>query len=793
MKLFIDPFNKKEALGDLFGIFFEDINHGADGGLYGELVQNRSFEFDPIDNESYHHLTAWEKIENGGQVRLLIETGGAVSPRNPHYLGIDVIQPARGEDEEAGVCNTGFNSGIPLREGATYDFTCYAKREQSLEEPVKVSLRGRDGQVYASKEIFLTTDWQKYELELTAGTTDYEGRLGITCGGRGKVYLDFVSLFPADTYKGRPNGLRRDLAEALEVMHPKFMRFPGGCLVHDGSLDAQARDSQYRWKNTIGPLEERPARRSNWGYNQTLGLGYFEYFQFCEDIKAKPLPVLPAGYNPHYHRAAPLDQLGPWIEDALDLIEFANGAEDTPWGKIRAELGHPAPFGLEYLGIGNEEVGEEFFERFDVIYEAVHKKYPGIKVVGTSGPFAAGGEFDRGWANARRNGIALVDEHYYQAPEWFLANHHRYDSYPKDGTKVFLGEYASWGNTWFNALAEASYMIGLERSAGKVGLVCYAPLLCNAGYVNWQPDLIWFDNHQIMRTANYYVQKLFMEHQGSRLVQIRAEDVPENEMWTGNPENLPGKLILSTDDSASAYTEISVTCEDTGEVKRYQDCILDRGQELVLQDLDCVNYTVRLKARELRGFKGFRIGFGCRDRENQFYWLLGGWQNQDNILGEKIHGRGSDLSQYQFSVEKGREYALELQVRGRHISTFVDGKKYHDVEAKPVAAEPLYYSASVEEETGDLLMKAVNMTDTDREVLIQVEGLAGGSCRVYYMGGWEMECKNELGKPEQIYPRETSFSIEGDTFRYCYPGKSLTVFRIHGEERDFVLNEDSHD
>lgn len=787
MKLWINPDNRGKAVGDLFGIFFEDLNHAADGGLYAELVQNRSFEFAPIDNENYDHLTAWEKLETGGEVRLVVETGNPVSHKNPHYLGIDIIHPALGEGEETGVCNTGFNEGIPYIQGGVYYFTCYAKREQSPEAPVTVSLRGKNGQIYASREILLTTEWKKYELELTSPVTDFSGRLGITAGGRGKVYLDFVSLFPADTYKGRRNGMRKDIAEALEELHPKFMRFPGGCLIHDGSLDPDARDSLYRWKNTIGPLEDRPARRSNWGYNQTLGLGYFEYFQFCEDIGAKPLPVLPAGYNPHYHRAVPMEELQAWIDDALDLIEFANGSEETPWGKKRAQLGHPAPFGMEYLGIGNEEVGEAFFDRFDVIFEAVHKKYPEIKIVGTSGPNAAGGEFERGWANARKNEIALVDEHYYMSPEWFLANQHRYDGYPEDGPKVFLGEYASRGNTWYNALAEASYMIGLERNVGKVGLACYAPLLCNADYVNWQPDMIWFDNHQLMRTSSYYVQKLFMNNQGDRLVEIRGEEMPENEVWTQVADRISGKFILAACDSKVEYREISVTNEDTGEIRDYPDCTLEKKQKLVLQDMDCVRYSIRMKAKEIAGFTGFQFYFGCRDEENYLYLVIGGWQNQDTLLGEKTNGRASDLSQSLLSVERDREYAIELRVNGRRMTLFVDGVKYHDIESRPIVAEPLYYSASVEEQTGDILIKGVNVTDKARDAAVHVEGVTGGSGLAYRMCGWEPDSENELGKPEWIRPEESSFSFSGSDFACSFPERSVTVLRIRRQRDEGCL------
>jgi hypothetical protein len=405
MKVIIETQKPKEEIKDLFGLFFEDLNHAADGGLYAELIQNRSFEFDPIDNKNYHSLTAWEKIEKEGELSFYIETENPVSGKNPHYLVMEVTKPGK----EVGVKNLGFGAGIPLKEREGYYFTCYAKNEKEASGVIKVSLCSKSGEIYCENIFSLTKDWKKYEVEYLSPVTDYEARLAITIEEAEKVALDFVSLFPKDTYKGRRNGVRKDIALLLEDMKPKFMRFPGGCLVHDGSLSSADRDSMYRWKNTIGPLEHRPATRNNWGYNQTLGLGYYELFQLCEDIGAKPLPVMAAGYDPHHKRAVPMEEMQEWIDDALDLIEFANGEADTKWGSIRASMGHAAPFGMEYLGIGNEEVGEEFFPRFEVIYRAVREKYPDIQLIGTSGPFAVGTAYDRGWESAIENKVDLVD------------------------------------------------------------------------------------------------------------------------------------------------------------------------------------------------------------------------------------------------------------------------------------------------------------------------------------------------------------------------------------------------
>lgn len=511
--------NKKASMSDFYGIFFEDINHAADGGLYGEMIRNRAFEFSPMDNPSYQALTAWKRIEEGGaSVSSFVSNKSPFSKRNPNYLILEINKAGT----RAGIKNLGYNSGIAVKENESYNFSCYAKSDKPCE--ITVSIDNAYGEVITEKSLNITSnEWTEYSFTLTSPVDDFSAVLAVTSKQECKFCLDFVSLFPVKTYKNRKNGMRNDIAEMLAALKPKFMRFPGGCLIHDGTLNSDDRNSMYRWKNTIGAVTDRPSRRNNWRYNQSLGLGYFEYFQFCEDIGAKPLPVLPAGYNPHMEQAVPLDEMQEWIDDALDLIEFANGTADTKWGKIRCDMGHAEPFNLEYLAVGNEEVGQGFWDRYDLFHKSIKEKYPQIKIINSAGPFPQGGEFERGWNNAKKNGSDLVDEHYYTSPEWMLANCHRYDNMPSDGPKVFLGEYASWGNTYYNALIEAAYMTGLENNAHAIGLVCYAPLLCNVDYINWQPDMIWFDNHRVYGSANYYVQKMFMNCTGNNLLDVKHD------------------------------------------------------------------------------------------------------------------------------------------------------------------------------------------------------------------------------------------------------------------------------
>ncbi|HEX7712566.1 MAG TPA: alpha-L-arabinofuranosidase C-terminal domain-containing protein [Bacillota bacterium] len=768
---------KGVALNDLYGVFFEDLNHAADGGLYAELVQNRSFEFNPIDNPGYHALTAWEKIERGGgKAEIHVEESNPLNARNPHYLVIDVLEPGNG----AGIVNSGYNTGIPLKQGQNYKFSCYARRDFNWNTPLQIILESADGATYGEAAILVkASGWVKYEATLTADTTDYNGRLAIITKGQGKLYLDMVSLFPEKTFKNRPNGMREDIARMIADMKPKFVRFPGGCLVHDGSLEPDARDSMYRWKNTLGDVAQRSARRNGWRYNQTFGLGYYEYFLFCEDIGAKPLPVLPAGYDPHHRRIIPIEELQPWIDDALDLIEFANGDISTPWGVRRAELGHPEPFGLEYLAIGNEEVGEPFFERYTHFHRAVKGKYPEIKIINTSGPFAAGGEYERGWKSAQENKSDLVDEHYYQTPEWFLANYHRYDNFKADEPKVFLGEYASWGNTYYNALVEAAYMTGLEKNVHAVGMACYAPLLCNADYVNWKPDMIWFNNHEVYGTANYYVQKLFMNHQGDHLLKVQANGFVPCKPRKGEP--ITGKISVAGDKTAARFYEIKLQNNDTGEMKLYNDVLTDTESGLVeLGETDWENYSLSLKARKGGGIKGFIISYGEKEPQNRLFWEIGGWQNQDSLVSARVNGRNSCLTQSLFTVEANREYRLDLEVAGRHIRTYIDGELINDTEDKLLEIEQLYYSASAESSTGDVIIKVVNVQEQPVAAQVVLDGMKKKSImgKIYEMSGYELNNENSFEYPQLVVVKQKKFSLDSHIFDYEFPKHSITVFRF---------------
>ena len=506
----------------MYGIFFEDINFGADGGLYAELVKNRSFEFE-------NPFGGWVPFGN-----VSVQTQKPCFDRNPHYVRLSYEKELTG----TGLDNEGFN-GIGIKEGEKYDFSLYA-RTWSGDAPVKlrINLVNSRNDLYEQKEIEVSgKEWKKYTVVLTPGTTEARSRLRITMATKGTVDLEHISLFPQKTFNNRPNGMRADLAQALKDLKPGVFRFPGGCIV-EGTNKA----TRYQWKNTIGPVENRPININRWNYTfphkkfpdyyQSYGLGFFEYFQLSEDIGAEPLPVLNCGLSCQYENQdpnenCPVDELQPYIDDALDLIEFANGPVTGKWGKIRADMGHPAPFNLKLIAIGNEQWGPLYPERLELFVKAIRAKYPEIKIIGSSGPQSEGADFDYLWPEMKRLKVDLVDEHFYRSPEWFLNGAKRYDSYDRQGPKVFAGEYAchpaNRENSFLAALCEAAFMTGFERNADVVHLCTYAPLFAHVDAWQWRPDLIWFDNLSLVKTPNYYVQQLYGHNAGTNVVPLTMQ------------------------------------------------------------------------------------------------------------------------------------------------------------------------------------------------------------------------------------------------------------------------------
>lgn len=499
----------------LIGIFFEDINYAADGGLYAELVRNRDFEFTNADRREWNAQTAWTL--NGENMGFSIETVDPIHENNSHYAVLDVKQ--RG----SGLVNEGFD-GIPLKKGEKYDFSVFARSPEGNNKSLLVRLVDKKGKVYGSASFKgISSAWKKYSAVITANETVADALLEIVPQTEGKVALDMISLFPQKTFNGRKNGLRTDLAQTLADLRPRFVRFPGGCVAHGDGLG-----NIYRWKNTIGPLESRKPDRNLWGYHQTMGLGYFEYFQFCEDIGAEPLPVLAAGVpcqnsgTGGYGQQCgiPIDDMQDYIQEIFDLIEWANGdPKKNEWAKMRADAGHPQPFNLKYIGIGNEDlISDVFEERFVMIVKAIQEKYPEMIIVGTAGPFYEGSDYTEGWRIATETGIQMIDEHYYVPPGWFIHNQDYYDRYDRTKPQVYLGEYAAHTlgrrRNIEAALTEALHLANIERNGDIVALTSYAPLLAKEGRTQWNPDLIYFNNTEIKPSVGYYVQKLYGQNAG---------------------------------------------------------------------------------------------------------------------------------------------------------------------------------------------------------------------------------------------------------------------------------------
>lgn len=513
----------------MYGIFFEDINYAADGGLYAEMVKNRSFEFP----QSLLGWTTFGKME--------VKDDGPFD-RNPHYVR---LLPSGHNDKYTGLENEGF-FGVTFHKDSVYKFSAYMRTPEKAAK-IRVELCNpasmKESQVYASHTFDVNSkEWTKYSCELKPDDSCEKGVLRVFLVHPDQpVDMEHISMFPANTWKGRENGMRRDLAQALYDLKPGVFRFPGGCIVEGTEVP-----DRYQWKNTVGPVENRPTNLNRWLYTfphrlypdyfQSGGLGFYEYFQLSEDFGAEPLPIINVGLvcqyqNWHQDESIPLDSLQPYIDDALDLIEFANGATDTKWGKLRADMGHPEPFNMKYLGVGNEQWGKQYVTRLEPFIKVLREKHPEIKVVGSSGPNSEGEDFDYLWPEMKRLKADLVDEHFYRPETWFLAQGLRYDKYDRKGPKVFAGEYACHGkgkkyNHFYPSLLEAAFMTGLERNADVVEMATYAPLFAHVEGWQWRPDLIWFDNSRSMKSGSYYVQQLYGLNKGDRVLPLTMDGKP---------------------------------------------------------------------------------------------------------------------------------------------------------------------------------------------------------------------------------------------------------------------------
>lgn len=819
----------------LYGLFLEDINFTADGGLYAEKIKNRSFEFSSMatggEKCGWYTLgdAAFEVIDGSSDRSWLNEN-------NPKYARV-----SNQSGSPSGIGNEGFLDGLSIVKNEVYNFSGYFKAADGYNGKITVSLQDANGNKYGETTIEgIKKEWWKFEAQLTATATMNTGLKLYVLLDNCTVDMDMISLFPADTYKGRENGLRKDIAEALEELSPKFLRFPGGCVVEGESLH-----NAYSWKDSIGngmeftingevtygDVATRPLAENLWGnqnttsknpYYMTYGLGFYEYFLLCEDLGASPVPILNAGLScliqgtRRVGSPAEAEEIGSpefeqYVQDALDLVEFCKGDASTEWGAIRIGMGHEEPFDLTYIGIGNEQWGNEYFSRYDAFKAAFDQVaidnpelYGDITLIVANGPVSTD---SYAWNKIKLYGAdyaGLVDEHYYMVPNWFLTNTTRYDSYDRSSTKVFLGEYAAKSNNMEAALAEAAYMTGLERNGDVVELASYAPLFGNITSNQWTPDMLWFKNDGIWKSVNYYVQKLFSNNKSDKVL---------NSTLTGSSlisVNLSGKAGVGTWMTSATFDNIKVENNETGEELYYDDFSSDTlgsletiegswsiedgqlkqsrtgnprntitGDAAFLGDVNWTNYTLTLTATKLSGDEGFLIPFAVKDENNYYHWNLGGWGNTVSCLEQISSGSKSGqiaATVQNCKIETGKAYEIRIVVKDNKIECYLDGKGLINYTVPKVES---VFQVTGLADNGDMIVKIVNVSDKEQNIMIQTNDLqvTGSSAQAYVLAAESLSDMNKPNDPDLVTIKESSVNVS-NAFIYTAPRHSVIVLRI---------------
>ncbi len=854
----IDAANEMHDISDLlFGIFFEDINFAADGGLYAEKAVNRSFEFTEV--AAGDQLYGWSTV-GGASVEVKVnDTANCLNENNTNYAVV-----TNSGDVPSGVANVGFLDGMSVEDGASYRFSVWAK-----------GLDGYDGRIYAEICVDgnsvgtavidgITDAWAKYELVLTSSQTASQNVTLQVLVDNGAVALDMVSLFPVDTFKGRENGMRKDLAVMLEELQPKFLRFPGGCII-----EGYDRYSAYNWKDSIGVDSQGNPLYFNGGYGDvaarkqgmniwtdfaatddpypsfmTYGLGFFEYFQLAEDIGAVGVPVLNCGLFCQMRGKGPVAMDTPefeqYVQDMHDLVEFCRGDENTKWGRVRASLGYSEPFELRYICIGNENEGTDYFERYEAFLDSFNSAkqekpalYEGIELIYSagasdathSGNYIKSYEFAEEWLSENpdktvKDFAGATDQHYYNDPEWFLENTDYYDEKnykrsPDEMTatgyggaiNVFLGEYAARSNTLKAALAEAAYMTGLERNGDIVAMAAYAPLFGNLTATHWSPDLIWFNNRLCTGSISYYMQKIFSVNQGTKVLDstLSGANIAQ--------ENLSGRVGVGTWYTAAEFDDVKVVNNETGETLGADDFSLNtfwwdwekatdgefevkngkltqkstymeysnNGSVAYFGADEWENYTYTVKAAKLDGSEGFIIPFAVRDKDNCFFWNIGGWDNTVSCLQEISNGAKTGQlvgTVKPFVAETGRTYELKITVDGRNVKCFIDGELYVDYTTGS-DCEAEAYSVVSTDESGDIIVKIVNVTGNNKTVAVNVENAEiASTATVYQVRGESLGDDNILGEKEDCIMEEFEMNGFSSQFNFVVPKYSVTVIRL---------------
>jgi len=799
---------------NMYGIFLEEINHGVDGGLYAEMVRNRGFE-DSRPPEGYHFergawrnrngfdsgfsrygyttngVPFWSLVQSGetkGSMHL--QTSGGITDQSSYCLRLEIASDSGGR---IGVANEGF-FGIGVKEGERYALSLYARGSNGFSGPLRLRLEDASGNACSDEVVVksIKKDWKQFTAKLKGTKTDPKARLVISAGDAGTVWLDFVSLFPAKTWKDRPNGLRPDLAQMIYDLHPRFVRFPGGCVVEAGSTE-----TAYNWKLTVGPVEQRTERWGPWNYRRTQGMGLFEYLQFCEDLGAEPLYVGFAGQTCIFRAAelVPMEEMG-WVrDDFLDAIEYANGPAGSAWGAMRAKAGRKSPFDLKLVEIGNENQGREFGRRYRYLYDALKAKYPDLTTLA-----------DLSWTSRESLGDAhfdIEDQHYYNSPRWFATRFNEYDGRDRQLPPLYLGEVAvttgEAGNLRGNllaALSEGVFLMGCEENADVVSMVSYAPLLA---HVDGRTELtgapppwhamIYFDGTRVFGTASYYLWKLF------------GANRPDNTVGTeisypdAKPVAVTGQIGLGTWADAAEFKDVRVEkdgkeiyvsdfSQDAEGWQRaggrwtVQDGVYRQGRQgqgfSYFGDEDWTDYTLSLKARNVGGAEGFLIVFGRRGSD-RIWWNLGGWGNTQHALehNQTLVGRGVPGR-----IERDRWYDIKVELLGARIRCYLDGELVHD--AVLPREQTLFSVAGLDGKSGDLILKAINLKNEPVSAEWNLSGIKslGTSGDLTVLTSSSLNDNNSLNEPGKIRPESKSIPIAGSTCKLELDPRSLTVLRI---------------
>ena len=791
---------------NLYGLFYEEINHAGEGGLYAELLQNRSFEdmdrgipnrrFDNGRGERFGRaanpnlMPGWSAV--GGAVMEVLTEG---LMNDVQHRALRLTTPdGTDKDAPAGVSNSGF-WGIKSAKGDKYTLTFWAKADSKQKIGFTAGLI--DGGEWTARKAFsktIGTEWKKYKVTFKGKADADEAKFQLLLNEPATVSLDMVSLFPP-TWKNRPNGCRKDLTEKLDALNPKFMRFPGGCFV-----EGMSRETAYEWKRTIGPLEQRPGHMNqNWGYPCTDGMGYHEYLQLAEDLGAEPLYVVNVGI---WHGGfQPYDQLDEYIQNALDAIEYANGDASTEWGRKRIENGHKKPFNLRLIEVGNEnyqvnpgEQSDHYAERYAQFYKAIKEKYPYVQLIGNVESWGT----DRPtWRND--NPVDLLDEHYYRTPAWFAGEYHHYDSYDRNGPKIYCGEYAvtsdcGQGNLKA-ALGEAIYMMGMENNSDVVSMASYAPIFVNIHDRHWMPDMIRFDAAHSWASPSYYVQGLMASHVGTSTVKsVLTQTKPEKPtrfrvgLGSWNTTVQYRHLTITTPDGKAIDLGTPASGQmndgwsiDAGNWTAHdgiisQSAIAERCVAICNTEMDSRDYDVTVEACKTGGDEGFLLVFDHTGKDNYRWFNVAGWGNSQHAVEDIYNGGKTQPATTEGSIENDRWYTLKVEVRGEHITTYIDGEKTLDYTIQ--TPDILYANAETDSKSGELIIKVVNFGNEDAPVQIGLasskRNLAKGQLTV--LKGDALD-ENTAEEPEKVVPADIPLTLNADG-TYTAPAYSLSIIRL---------------